>query len=351
MTRHSLSNHFLMCVIIIIIALGFAFALPNVSSSQGFAAQREISTRSNPPEVLRYYVAKTGDNSDPTGGWDTAYRSLQDAILLASFSNSRVEIWVAKGIYYPDVGGWETNNSPLSTFHLLHNITLYGGFDTDDAVFSDRDWVKNLTILSGDIDKNDDTDNNGVVADTDNINGNNAYHVVTADGTVGTKIKDDAVLVGFTITAGHGGAIYNNAGDGTSQTILRNSILYKNQDSNGTSTLTASIFNRDAAVRIYNSLVQGSGGSESWTPDVTFIDEGGNIDTNPLFVEPIDPGTAPGSNGNLRVLFGSPAINAGKNSYVTVSTDLDNNPRIVSSIVDMGAYEALLNGFLPLIIH
>ncbi len=57
----------------------------------------------------------------------------------------------------------------------------------------------------------------------------------------------------------------------------------------------------------------------------------GNITSAPLFVDY--------SGGNLRLQSNSPGINAGNNSYVTTSTDLDGRPRIVGAKVDMGAYE------------
>src|SRR5690606_12375783 len=51
---------------------------------------------------------------------------------------------------------------------------------------------------------------------------------------------------------------------------------------------------------------------------------------------------APLLRDDLRLQPASPCRNTGSNPFVALSTDLDGNPRIVGSAVDMGAYE---NGF------
>lgn len=137
-----------------------------------------------------------------------------------------------------------------------------------------------------------------------------------------------------------GGAMYNYGDDSSiSNPEMRNSVLWNNQDNSGTITIKANIYNDNADITLTHSLAQGTGGSSSWTSDASFVDGGGNIDTNPMFITPVNPSSAPTTSGNLRLQSGSPAINAGKNEFVTVSTDLDGNNRILGCIVDMGAFE------------
>jgi hypothetical protein len=76
--------------------------------------------------------------------------------------------------------------------------------------------------------------------------------------------------------------------------------------------------------------------------------DAGNIDADPMFVDPNGPDGIIGTeDDNLRLSMDSPCIDSGDNDAVPVdvTTDLDGNPRIVDGdcndldTVDMGAYE------------
>jgi len=139
---------------------------------------------------------------------------------------------------------------------------------------------------------------------------------------------------------GSGGGIYNSA---ASNARLTNCILWSNSDGSGTSE-TAQITNDNSAITVTYSLIQSA----------TVYTGTGNINADPQFV----------GSGDLRLRDTSPAIDAGDNDAITVTTDLDGNPRRVdvpdvpdtgngtAPIVDMGAYEAsFYKIYLPLVVR
>jgi len=194
------------------------------------------------------YAAPSAVGSGNCSSWDNAC-TLQTAL---SQAVSGDEIWVIAGVHYPGAAGDRT-----ATFTLQNGVAVYGGFVGTPGTEGNfvRDWQLNKTILSGDIDGDDVTDPHGVVTDTTNIQGENAYHVVTGDG-----VDNTAVLDGFIITAGQangdypsdsGGGMYNNNSSPT-LTNVAFSGNYADQGSgmynyNSNPTLTNVTFNNNSS--------------------------------------------------------------------------------------------------------
>lgn len=151
------------------------------------------------------------DASSDTGGLSWTDAMTLQAALAAPQCN---QVWVAAGIYKPT---WSSDQS--ISFDVHPGVAVYGGFAGTESVRTQRDPAANITVLSGDIEDDDDAIG-GIDATTDAIHGSNSYHVVTMDGTTGTRITASTVLDGFVITGGQatagapdngGGGLYCNA--------------------------------------------------------------------------------------------------------------------------------------------
>ena len=170
-----------------------------------------------------HYVAPTAAGSGDCSSWANT------CILQTALGNaiSSDEIWVMQGVHKPGI-------ARTDTFILKNGVALYGGFDGTETSLDERDWTVNITVLSGDIDQNDvNTDGNFIAETSADIQGANAYHVVT-----GGLTNNTAVLDGFVVTAGQansasphgdGGGMYNQ--DASPQ--LTNLIFSGNTSSGG----------------------------------------------------------------------------------------------------------------------
>ena len=155
----------------------------------------DMGAYETPPEVIFVDLEAAGDNDGST--WDDAFIDLQDAL---AWGQEGVEIWVAEGTYKPTDGTDRT-----ISFQMANGVAIYGGFDPSagETEWEDRDWGSNVTILSGDL-------------AFQGASFDNAYHVFYHPD--GTNLDSNAVLDGFTITAGNadgvsphdsGGGMYN----------------------------------------------------------------------------------------------------------------------------------------------
>ena len=136
------------------------------------------------PPARLFYV-KVGGSGD-CSSWESAC-DLQDALSLTLTSEDT--IWVAAGTYKPT----KTDDREAS-FQLSAGVKIYGGFPATGD--SERNWLTNVTTLSGEI---------GVIGTVSD----NSYHVVTA-----IDLDDVTVLDGFTISGGYayGSPLGSNGG-------------------------------------------------------------------------------------------------------------------------------------------
>lgn len=126
-----------------------------------------------------------------------------------------------------------------------------------------------------------------------------------------------------------GGGIANK---NNSSPNMRNSIFWKNIDDSGSVTSGQIYYSSGTPVANY-CLIQGGWSGSGGT---------GILSDDPLFIDPNGLDNVAGTeDDNLRLLPGSPCIDAGNNNVVPADllVDLDGLPRIQNGVIDMGAYE------------
>ena len=157
--------------------------------------------------------ANTPDNNDGSS-WSNAYRFLQDALAEANTDPNINVTLVAQGTYKPDCNSANPNGTGdrEATFQLINGVIIKGGYAGNGKPDPNARNVEQYeTILSGDLDDNDDGFTN---------NGENSIHVVTG---ISTGVK--ATIEGFTICNGNanvgdhydhrtrGGGVYISSGE------------------------------------------------------------------------------------------------------------------------------------------
>ena len=168
--------------------------------------------------AVRYVDADLASGANNGTSWADAYRGVGGLAAALTASVSGDEIWVAGGTYKPTTG---TSRTVFLT--LKSGVAVYGGFAGGEKSLSQRDWVANPTIATGDLLGND--------SGTANLS-DNSYHVF-----VGSGAQASAILDGFIIQGGNangssasnydkgGGLLVVNSGSPT----IRNCIFRNNR--------------------------------------------------------------------------------------------------------------------------
>lgn len=198
------------------------------------------------------YVTSAGGGLKDGTDWANAYDNtqLQQAIDQAE-ELGYTEVWVAAGTYKP--GTLVTHY-----FNMRSGVAIYGGFAGTEATREARNWVTNVTILSGEL------GDPGIKTD-------NSYYVIYNSG-----IDNTAILDGFTIRDGYNGIGWGDSGGGisnhASSPTLNNLIITHNTGSFG-----GGLYNTDSSsptltnCTITNNFARRGGGVCNNGSSPTFI--------------------------------------------------------------------------------
>jgi len=211
-------------------ATTFSKATENNSISSNYNKE-QIQTNNAVPNIIYVKKGSKGDGSS----WENAMGELSQALKYANdnklnYSDSnKLKIYVAIGTYIPQYSPKESKNNISTerdkTFLLVENIELYGGFDPENNIKNEHDKRilpnnkegKLGTILSGDIDENDQIITNQDGTEIIINNEHNAYHVITNTNFNPTN----TIIDGFTIKGGN-----SNGND----SYLYNSFIVMNNE-------------------------------------------------------------------------------------------------------------------------
>ena len=222
------------------------------------------------------YVNHLATGANNGTSWADAFTDLQNALANPCPSS---QIWVSSGTYKPTSGTDRT-----LSFVMKNGVAIYGGFAGTETLLNERDWITNVTILSGDI---------GGVGNSDN-----SYHVINNDGL---GLNSSALIDGFTICGGsangntdyYGGGVSNN----TSSPSIVNCTITGNYASYG-----GGIFNFSASPTITNCNITGNqatGGGGMFN----------NSSSNPAVVNCIFSGNQANDGGGIyNVEYSSPGL-------------------------------------------
>jgi hypothetical protein len=205
----------------------------------------------------RIYVHAAALGANNGSSWENAFTELQNALHTAQSGD---EIWVAQGTYKPT-----SDLNRDSSFQLPSGARLIGGFVGSEAFLSERDWVANPCILSGDI---------GTPGDSLD----NSYTILYL------KNADSSTLIdGFVLESGTA-----NASSGSMSSPQRSgaAIYVMGADGIGYADIRNCVFRRNAARISGGAVYINGGGTGSVAPqfyNCTFIGNRANVDGGAVY--------------------------------------------------------------------
>lgn len=242
--------------------------------------------------------------------------------------------------------------APSGGFSVKSGVQLYGGFKGDETNINGRETLgkpyqlKYRSVLSGDISKNDNSDNTNLIFPANTTRSDNATHVLTLNmdpKSSGNKNTYPTVVNGFTITGGQadgtdekGGGIYvtGNNTDGGNFRIER-CFLFNNYATQGGAVYVSSevqnVYNGESLINqcvIYNNAAGERAAVENQGGGV-YLDGAATVVNTSIFNN---------ENGGVRLSSGSKVVNAtiARNTGAGVDLTADNASATVANSIIWG---------------
>lgn len=347
------------------------------------------------------YVDPSASGTGDGASWTNAVTDLQSGIDLAATvasSTNPIQVWIKEGTYYPTTG-----TSRSARFELKSYVELYGGFIGTESSLGQRDIRTNESILSGDIGMLSDNSDNSyaiftlgatfegpIILDGLKISDTNDASGVESQGIFAVTTGANPSLGQFTNCTFYGnnstfGSVWgfynwpatfqscifeNNGSTGVNVTLwstssldIINSVFVGNYTPVNVQVGTLSIINstfynntgdavniQDQPTPIVSSLYNNifwqnagtdilapGGASANLTAANNLVEDPFTSGTNTIIGDPQFVGV---TNGDLSITHCSPAVDQGDNTQISsITEDLNGNPRVFNSNVDLGAYE------------
>lgn len=172
---------------------------------------------------FRWYVAPDGQPDAAGISWSSP-TTLKHALADAGDDE---ELWIKQGTYRPDDTGTPFTLSaaidPTPFFEISKSLSLLGGFAGNETSAANRSRNPALTVLSGDLQNNDDPNDTGLNAPSRQ---DNAGHVVKITG--GSPNVDGLTITGGNQRIDNGGGMLIN---GMTYPLLTNLVFHHNNAS------------------------------------------------------------------------------------------------------------------------